>query len=92
MFENMGLPQKPDGFRILDEGGKKVFASIESETRGCFERVVRQARTATAHRFSIPRLLPRLRQQHARNDPSAEQHYPSAASVGTAPNWGKATP
>jgi hypothetical protein len=40
MFENMGLPQKPDGFRILDEGGKKVFASIESETQGDLQRPV----------------------------------------------------
>ena len=34
MFENMDLPQKPDGFRILDEGGKEVFASIESRDAG----------------------------------------------------------
>jgi hypothetical protein len=34
MFENMDLPQKPDGFRILDEGGKEVFASIESRDSG----------------------------------------------------------
>jgi hypothetical protein len=34
MFENMDLPQKPDGFRILDEGGKEVFASSESRDAG----------------------------------------------------------
>ena len=26
IFENMDTPQKPDGFRILDESGAEVFA------------------------------------------------------------------
>ena len=35
MFENMDLPQKPDGFRILDEGRKEAFEpASRAETQG----------------------------------------------------------